>query len=328
MSVKFESLIDEEYVNSLNYQTSSTGKSGRKTTLLDVSIVGIDGEGYNSTNDHHYDLIAAAGESWEEYKSEDVELKPEQIFEFLLGLPEKHGKALYFIYGGSYDFNMWVKRLGDRQLKRLAVSGKAKYQHYSISWKPKREILITDKLSLECKINSHGKYKGKHTHTYKRKIHIYDVIGFFQMSFVAALKDWKTVDQETIDRIAQMKALRGQFDAVEKQRILGYCLEECRLLVKLGTDFRAACMKADIKPHHWYGAGALAATLMRQWGIKQYIDLPVEVKLYALHAYFGGRTEISYQGRLPRGGYQYDINSAYPTAMVKLPCLVHGEWSF
>jgi hypothetical protein len=329
MNVKFESLIDEEYLNTLNYQTANHRTKGHSNKgLLDVPIVGIDGEGYNSSNDHHYDLIVAAGESWVEHLSEDVELKPEQIFDFLLSLPKKYGKALYFIYGGSYDFNMWVKRMGDRQLKRLALTGRTKYQHYSISWKPKREIIIKDKRSLECNIISHGKNKGRHKHTYSKTIHIYDVIGFFQMSFVAALADWKTVDLETIDRIAQMKALRGQFDAVQKERILGYCIEECQLLVKLGTDFRTACIKADIKPHNWYGAGALAATLMRNWGIKEYIDLPVEVKLYALHAYFGGRTEISYQGRLPHGGYQYDINSAYPTAMVDLPCMVHGEWFF
>lgn len=329
MAVKFESLYDEQYINSLSYLSSSTGKSGRKNTLLDVPIVAIDGEGYNDKDkDHHYDLIAAAGETWTEHKSADIELKPEEIFEFLLSLPEKYGKALYFIYGGSYDFNMWVKRMGDRQLKRLALTGRTKYQHYAISWKPKREIIIKDKLSFACKIVDKGKHKGKHNHSHTRTIHIYDVIGFFQMSFVKALEDWKTVDQATIDHIASMKLKRGSFDEVPKELILQYCLDECRLLVKLGTDFRAACNRADIRPYNWYGAGALAATLMRRFGVKNYIAESPEVRLYQLHAYFGGRTEISYQGRVPNGGYQYDINSAYPTAIVDLPCMVHGEWKF
>jgi len=329
-SIKFDYVIDEQYLNSLHYQ-SPNHRSAKHTNrgLLDVPIVAIDGEGYSDKDgDHHYDIICAAGEKWTEQKVTDVELKPEEIFEFLLGLTEKHGKALYFIYGGSYDFNMWVKRMGDRQLKSLVLRGRTKYQHYKISWKPKREIIVTDLLSLQSTMINRGKNKGKYRHSYARRIHIYDVIGFFQMSFVKALEDWNTVDKEAIEQIAQMKALRGEFSEVEKKKILGYCLDECKLLVKLGKDFRAACNRADIRPIHWYGAGALAATLMRNYGVKQYIAEPPEVRLYSLHAYFGGRTEISYQGRLPNGGYQYDINSAYPTAMVDLPCLVHGQWRF
>jgi DNA polymerase type B, organellar and viral len=327
MAVKFENLADQELINSFNYKSSKRSKD--RPTLLDVPIVAIDGEGYNSPDgDHHYDLIAAAGNEWEEHLSSETELTPENIFEFLLSLPEKHGKALFFIYGGSYDFNMWVKRMGDRALKRLATTGRTKWKHYRITWKPKREIFIQDVLSVTCNIVHKGKNKGRHTHKYKRFIHIYDVIGFFQMSFVAALTDWKTTDQETIDRIASMKKQRGDFSEVEKTKILDYCLEECRLLVKLGEDFRKACNRADIKPHHWYGAGALASTLMRAYGVKNYITEAPEVKLYQVHAYFGGRTEISYQGRMPNGGYQYDINSAYPTAIVDLPCLIHGKWEF
>src|SRR5215471_13774818 len=183
MTVKFRFIADENYINSFNYRSASNRENrSHHTTLLDVPVVGIDGEGYNDPEkDHHYDIIAAAGKDWTDHKLAEIELKPEEIFEFLLSLPEKYGKALYFIYGGSYDFNMWIKRFGDRALERLIIAGRCKYQHYKISWKPKREIIITDLLSLECKINDKGKHKGRHKHTYTRQIHIYDVIGFFQM---------------------------------------------------------------------------------------------------------------------------------------------------
>src|SRR6266576_247335 len=334
MAVKFFSLYDQQYVNSLSYRSSNDrDNKTHHSTLLDVPIVGIDGEGYNDKEkDHHYDLIVAAGEDWWEHQREEIELTPKQIFEFLLSLPEKHGKALYFIYGGSYDFNMWIKRLPERNLKQLPISGRTRWKQYRISWKPKREIYIQDITTLECMLKHKPKDSSqkKHQHNYRRTIHIYDVIGFFQMSFVEALKDWKTTDEETLLRIANMKKQRGDFSEVEKAKILDYCLEECQLLVKLGGEFRAACNRADIRPHHWYGAGALASTLMRSNGIKLHLPEHVasEVKLFQIHAYFGGRTEISYQGRLPDGGYQYDINSAYPTAMVDLPCIVHGEWKY
>ena len=323
---------DQQRITSLHFRPANDVGTKRygSTSAIDLPIVAIDGEGYNSEDgDHHYDLIAAASDTWTDYKdTANAELTFEEIAEFLLSLPEKYGKALYFIYGGSYDFNMWVKRLPDSVLKKLIKYGRTRHNQYKISWVPRREILIQDKLSFECKIKHRGKNKGQHIHSYRRKIHIYDVIGFFQMSFVKALEDWKTTDQETIDRIASMKKQRGNFSEVEKQDILKYCLEECKLLVQLGNDFKAACNRADIRPYHWYGAGALATTLMRRFGVKNFISEAPEVKRYWAHAYFGGRTEISYQGRLPNGGYQYDINSAYPTAMLDIPCLIHGEWNY
>ena len=330
MPVKFEFFTDTESVSSLHYIGSNHRyDNSHKNTAIDLPVVGVDGEGYNSADkDHHYDLIAAAGDDWVDYVSEDYELSPDQIFEFLLQLPEKHGQSLFFIYGGSYDFNMWVKRLPERCLKQLASKGKTRYKHYKLQWIPKREFLLQDKTSWDCKIHKRGKHAGEHQHTFKRKIHIYDVIGFFQMSFVKALEDWKTIDEATIKHIASMKLLRGEFSSVPKETILAYCLDECKLLVKLGNQFRAACNRAEIKPYHWYGAGALAATLMRNHGIKAFIQEAPEVRRWWAHAYFGGRTEISHQGRLPNGGYQYDINSAYPSIIAELPCLVHGEWRF
>jgi hypothetical protein len=304
---------------------------GYHPKVADLPIVSIDGEGYNDANGvHHYDLLAAVGDSWQEYISDPIELKPDQIFEFLMSLPDKHGAALYFIYGGSYDATMWLYQLGDRSLKRMHKYGHCSSPsgQYFLKYIPRREFIIRDKLSLRFKLIKRGKHIGKYRRIWDRQIHIYDVIGFFQMSFVKALSDWKITDQETIDRIANMKAQRGTFSEVEKQRILEYCLEECRLLVKLGNEFRKACYRANVVPRHWYGAGALASTLMRQYGVKEFLSEEPEVKRYWAHAYFGGRTEITYQGRLPRGGYQYDINSAYPTAMVALPCLRHGKWKF
>lgn len=329
MTVKWEPYNQEERrLNNLFFHDVSH-RTNRHA--FDLPVVAIDGEGYNTADgDHHYDLIAATGANWEEYKdTTNVELTTEDIFEFLLSLPEKYGKALYFIYGGSYDFNMWVKRLPDRCLQQLIERGRTRWHHYVISWTPKREILIQDKLSWGCKIVSRGKNKGKHRHTTKRKIHIYDVIGFFQSAFVKALEDWNTVDEQTLLDIAAMKKKRGTFTPEEKAEILVYCLKECHALVQLGEDFKKACTKAGIRPYHWYGAGALAATLMRNFGVKQFMgELPPEIKRIATHAYFGGRTEISWQGRIPeQGAYQYDINSAYPTAMwSKVPCMVHGEW--
>jgi hypothetical protein len=297
---------------------------------IDLPIVAIDSEGYTDPKDkkHKLDLVAAAGADWTDYKdTQSDKLTPQEIFEFLLSLPEKHGKALYFIYSGSYDATMWMKWLDQFAIFRWRKKGICRWKHYLIKFVQRREFILYDKLSLQTQLITRGKHKGEYRKWYSRQIHIYDVFGFFQMSFVKALEDWKVTDQITIDRIANMKGQRGNFSEVEKAKILAYCLEECQLLVKLGDVFRKACIEADIKPHHWYGAGALASTLMRQYGVKNHIsEPPEEINRYIKRAYFGGRTEISYQGRLPHGGWQYDINSAYPTAMLELPSLIEGSW--
>src|ERR1043165_6020898 len=207
-----------------------------------LPIIAIDGEGFNDEErDHHYDLIAAAGSDWTNHKWADKdkkELSAEQICEFLLSLVDKHGKALYFIYGGSYDFNMWIKRLPDKAIRRLNERGKCRYGHYTITYRARREIIIGDRRTISFRRDS----KGRCHHRYARRIHIYDVIGFFQSSFVKALEDWQTTTEETLELIRSMKLKRGQFSNVEKKKILYYCLEECKLLVELGERLRQAAI--------------------------------------------------------------------------------------
>src|SRR5215472_16103149 len=329
VKIAFKPIASEEVSDSFKRKRNHDVQRTHHTTGTNLPIVAVDSEGYTGEdNKHRLDLLAAAGDTWTDHVANENQLTPEEMFEFLLSLPEKHGKAIYFIYSGSYDATMWLKQLPDWAIKKWRKFGIFRWKHYLVKWIPRREFIIYDKLSRKEAIITRGPNKGKYRYWYDRKTHIYDVFGFFQMSFVKALQDWKITDQETIDRIASMKGQRGKFSEVEKSKILEYCLEECQLLVKLGNEFRNACIEASIKPHHWYGAGALASTLMRQYGIKDHISEPENKfeKAFVKRAYFGGRTEISYQGRLPLGGYQYDINSAYPTAMLNLPTLANAKW--
>jgi hypothetical protein len=42
--------------------------------------------------------------------------------------------------------------------------------------------------------------------------------------------------------------------------------------------------------------------------------------------YYGGWFEIFAHGPVPGDSWEYDVNSAYPNEIAKLPCLLHGEW--
>lgn len=91
---------------------------------------------------------------------------------------------------------------------------------------------------------------------------------------------------------------------------------------------RDTCTANNIVPASWRGAGALAARLHainktpRQSEQRRTKILDAT----AVEAYYGGRFEITTVGRIPGPVYEYDISSAYPAAMLRLPCPIHTRW--
>lgn len=157
---------------------------------------------------------------------------------------------------------------------------------------------------------------------------IFDVFAFFQCSFVKALEQWGIGTPEERQRIEQLKTLRSSFDRITRE-IRDYNKAECEQLAQLMEEFRRVCHGAGFRPDAWTGPGRIAAFLHKQhetprksW-IKQSFPEPLLKMAWA--AYYGGRFEVFRIGRLP-AGHECDINSAYPAAMLELPCLLHGDW--
>lgn len=157
---------------------------------------------------------------------------------------------------------------------------------------------------------------------------IWEVFGFFQCSFLKALKNFG-IGSQYADLIERNKAARPDFRSMTAE-IREYCAAECAMLAELMTEFRACCTAVDIIPSSWSGAGKLAAALHKQHGTITRAELadllPEGVRKLAHAAYYGGRFEISRVGEIAGPIHEYDINSAYPAAMERLPCLVHGTW--
>jgi hypothetical protein len=70
---------------------------------------------------------------------------------------------------------------------------------------------------------------------------------------------------------------------------------------------------------------------MKNEGIPKRLDIQGTVPAYFLEAarssYFGGWFEIFSHGIHPGTTWEYDINSAYPSIIRNLPCLLHGRYS-
>jgi hypothetical protein len=157
---------------------------------------------------------------------------------------------------------------------------------------------------------------------------IYEVFGFFQMSFLKALKNF-SIGADYLDLIERNKEARGTISRIDKET-RDYCAKECYLLAELMEKFRLSCETAGIRPRTWNGAGKLAAALhtahktLERSAVE--ILVPHEARVMAAAAYYGGRFEVAKIGAIDGPVYEYDINSAYPAAMRRLPCLEHGEW--
>lgn len=292
-------------------------------------IVGVDGEGVTCSNgDHLYTLLAASdGRS---IKS-DSGLTTEECLEFLLTYSGKMVVSFAF----SYDTNLIIRQLSLSTLMRLHSKGHAVWRGskgiYRISYTPRKSFTVS--LLVERTTSEADKIKAMASGTprpskYKtlRSTTVWDTFGFFQCSFVKALKEWKIGTAEELAFLIEMKEKRADFSDEDPDKIERYNQLECTLLVNLIRSLRDTLTAAGIKLIRWDGAGAIAAALLKMHNVKAHIERGDEPK-EVLNAYFGGRIQVLQLGEIAGPVYNYDINSAYPWVAARLPSL-HGTWQY
>lgn len=309
----------ERYDSPNGVSRKRSGKSGKRVsrrfdTNMYRPILAIDGEGItdrikctlkHSPCDcvprHRYVMLAASDGS----SVSSQNLTTGECFEYLLTLPKNH---LIVGFSIGYDIAKWLSFVPKRYLEELWKSGSMRWGSYSIRYAPGKQINIR--------------------HKDGRKVHIYDVFGYFQRSFVAALEEWKVGTPEQVERIRSMKASRSSFSEESREEMLAYCLEECRLLVELMGKLRDAIIEGDIPMRQWYGAGAIAAAILEKEGVKKHLERqpPVKYSEPILSSYFGGRFELFESGE-HKEVWLYDIRSAYPHILATLPCQTHLVYS-
>lgn len=237
-------------------------------------------------------------------------------------------EAIHVGFAFKYDAEMILRDLPLRSWWALRRHSSVRWAGYQITYHPGRVF----------RVSTRDKQGNVTAAT------IYDVWGFFQGSFVKALRGWLD-DSELaeIDRIEAGKAARGAFTYDQLDNFIApYWQAELRLLVVLCERLRERLVSAGFCPSQWHGAGALATTLYKSTGTRLHIArterdmhikdkdlatvLPKEVNEAARHAYAGGRFELFQIGHTDRTVYQYDINSAYPNGIARLPSLKGAEW--
>lgn len=284
-------------------------------SYLRRDIVAWDGEGITrASGQHDYVMLAAKSISgYDDAIANARGLGTAQIFDFLLDTAIETEGALHVIYGGGYDFNMFMRDIPRRDVEVIYKKKFGRWLDYRIAWRPGKSFYI-------CRINEKGERQGA-------GVTIYDVVSFFQMPFVQACDEY--LGDRFVDRgmIVANKAARGTFTIADIPTVRRYNDAELTNLLLLVTELRERLNKCGLRPRRWDGPGAVAAALMTREKVKgAKADSPAPVAKAARYAYAGGRFEVVKFGHVTEPVYEYDINSAYPSALRDVPNLARGEW--
>lgn len=304
------------------WNKSDAGKASRKKYRHDNSkhqtdaqylgraFVGVDGEGVNvrtgpRRGEHDYVELAVSGKS---PIVDSTGLSTQKILDYLWD--SLNPGDINVIYGGSYDFNCWVKDLVEDEVRALYrsnyTSKGVEYGGYTLRWiKGKSFEISRDDQTLV----------------------INDVISFFQRPFIQACDEYLG-EYKGRDILVEMKARRGDFTVAEMESVIDYNDLELELLVKLMDELRVRLNRVGLRPRRWNSPGAIASALFLREKVKAHRNehVPTPVAEAARYAYAGGRFEMLKYGAVKENVYEYDINSAYPRALLDVPSLANGQW--
>jgi hypothetical protein len=283
----------------------------------DAPFIAWDGEGATLRGRHRYILLASsAGDELVAARGTSSRRWLECLWRGLVARPD----AIHVGFAFSYDVNMLLHSLPRLAAAELWDRGVVQWQGWKLRYRPHKEFAV-------ARLQGSRWVGGT----------VWDVFGFFQQSFVAALDSYQVGFPSERAHIRRMKAERSRFHPRQLPRIRAYTQMELRLLVRLMDTVRTYAQDVGLTLRRWDGAGAVAADFFRLHQVLDHLGpdpaylhprFPEAVRDAGQFAYFGGRIEALQVGHHRGVVYQYDIRSAYPDAMRHLPSLhpERGAW--
>jgi hypothetical protein len=273
-----------------------------------------DGEGVTGTDGvHRYVMLAVKSPTDSDYLGNVHGLGTVESFEMVLTFAENNPGGIHVIYGGGYDFNMMMRDIPRDDVQRIYKQKYHQWGGYRIGWRPGKSFYI-------ARVDAQGKTIGK-------GVTVYDVVSFFQCPFVKACDAYLGDKFSNRDMIVNNKALRSSFTAADIPDVRKYNAAELDNLMALMIELRSRLNRAGLRPRRWDGPGAVASALLLREKVKaSQTDTPKRVAKAARFAYAGGRFEVLRFGDVHETVWEYDVNSAYPTALAQVPDLTAGKW--
>jgi hypothetical protein len=302
-------------------------KKHRVTDIRAKEVIVWDGEGMKLSGEdkpQHYVLFGCSVRPDHPLviTEPDGRLSFEQIADYCMDVVKAHPNAIHLGYFFRYDQNMIIwdlpwptkRALYERGACRIKRNGKL----YIIRCVFGKTIRIT-------------RIKGEN----KKSILIEDIAAFFGTSFVKAYNSLFPVptNPDNWAIVVEGKKQRADMLYADMPDVRRYWRAEIKALEELACEFRRLMFDGGFMLTQWYGPGALANYLRRrhglvrhEWGGKE-DNLPPAVLAAVKGAFYGGHIEQFKVGVVKGPIYQYDVNSAYPSAFRHVPSLSEGgEW--
>ena len=308
-------------INPLWKPDARRGDRHKKRNYRKRGFVFWDGEGVTVDGAHRYVmLLSSQGDRIVSAEG----LCSRECMETLCDGAARNPRAWHVGFAFSYDANMILRDV-PRPLLKAIWDGERVFwcvresEHtlygFRLQYRPRKEFVVSRVLL--------------HKQT-RRELdkpvtcRVWDVFGFFQSSFVKALESYGIASPAEMRR---MKARRSLFTLDELPDMERYCASECAHGESLCERFAGYLSDANIRLSRFDGAGAVAAALFRDAGVKAHKAPTTGKTADAVQgAYYGGRIELTRYGHHTGAVYQYDLRSAYPAAMTETPCLACGSW--
>lgn len=321
---------------------TTKGWSGRshhpRKSETPVQFVGVDGEGMTVNGSHAY-VLFGVGDS---QISDERGLRWSDCFTHLYSF-QRPGTAFVGFFLG-YDFTQMFRTLPEdkawmllttegRALRKHRIPGKSphpvEYDGWQFDCLANKRLRIRPK-GCDCPVPTCGCKQAPW-------MYVCDVGSFFQSSFLTVIdpKGWAegtaVVTPEEYALIAAGKAQRSTAVLDDDMRLYNR-LENtvlARVMHTLDVGFHG--IGIHLPPSKWFGPGQAAQAWLKNEKVPDRVTLAEIIPQWFLEAarmsYFGGWFEQFLHGIIPGDSHEYDINSAYPSVIAKLPCLLHGKYT-
>jgi hypothetical protein len=223
---------------------------------------------------------------------------------------KKYHDSWNFFYNLGYDAEVILKLLGSelkiyKNTKELVFN----YNKYKITYIPEKCLRIS---------------KGHHN------VSFYDIAQFYNKSSLSNAYE-KNIGKLDF-KYLEMKDKRVEFSPRyynrNKKKIQNYCIQDCILTKQLSEKWINLFNSAfGFHPKKWFSSGYLAEKVLINNKIffPKFDSIHYKIQDLAFRSYFGGRFDMQKRGYIGTA-HLYDINSAYPYALSKIPDLSNGKW--
>jgi hypothetical protein len=320
-----------------------------------LQFVGVDGEGMTVNGEHRYVLFGVGNRQIEDTGG----LRWSDVFDVLYEEHIANGSrdVAYTGFFLGYDFTQIFKTLPEERARMLLTKeGRQKRAHREKKWGTLQnrgrpgmpphpveydgwqfDMLGMKRLRLrpkvcDCDVPS-CKCEKKPSWMY-----VCDVGSYFQTSFLRVIdpKGWEPgseiITPEEWELIKAGKEKRSVAVLDDEMRMYNRLENEVlsRVMGTLHTGFKG--IGINLSPAKWFGPGQAAQAWLKNQGVPTREEMgsivPLRMAEAARASYFGGWFEIMMHGFIPGVTHEYDINSAYPSIIARLPCLLHGSYSY